>query len=270
MSNEVFGALIGLAVTLGPVLAANLLYALMVRTAMTDEQNDIISPPPPGKYTPKAVDAIVSAYYPRRVSAVDTARARAQSAYAIASTLAGVLVGAGLLTTLEDRPMPVRILGIVALIGWLAAAGLYLRAVASPVIVKRHGAQRGANNFVERVLEQSSAERDEIDARLKLANRASFFALVATAATVSLALLIADDVRERGTVVLTDSGAVSVGRICPQLPVDLVGEIKAGSIGSETLVVKADAGQCDEVAVDLVIARSAVAAVRTEVGTPQP
>lgn len=213
-------------------------------------------------YAKSAVDAIVGAYYPRQVSAVDAARSRAQSAYTVSSALATVLLGAGLLTALGERPLIVRGLGSIAIAAWLGAAGLYLRAVASPVTPPLRDVKDGAAAFVNAVLKRAEAERREIDARLNIANAGSLFALLVTATAIAVAVYWSPAQTVSGMIVLTRSGAEVIGEVCPQRPGTLTGAVAYESLNTDVLAIEAEEGVCDDVAVLLQVPRSSVAAVR--------
>jgi hypothetical protein len=70
--------------------------------------------------------AIVESYYPRTVSAADSARNRAQAAYTVASAIAAALVAAGVASGFSTASETVRIIGLLALAGWITAALMFL------------------------------------------------------------------------------------------------------------------------------------------------
>jgi hypothetical protein len=74
---------------------------------------------------------ISSSHWPRALAAADSARARAQSGFTVASAIATALVAAGIFTDITDRANPARWVGAAALSLWLAAMLLFLLAVST-------------------------------------------------------------------------------------------------------------------------------------------
>ena len=133
---------------------------------------------------PRAViEAIVNAYYPRALSSPDTARARAQAGYTIASALAAAVIAVGVFSDIGQRSIFVQVLGLLAVATWIAAALFYQKAVAAPVEVIE-AAQSSADDFVKRVLSNARDERTRVDDRHRWAGRISVVAASFTAAAL--------------------------------------------------------------------------------------
>jgi hypothetical protein len=141
-----------------------------------------------GDIDESVVTAVVGAYYPRLVSSVDSARSRAQSAYAIANTLAGGLVGISLVTLFATAPTPTLVVGAAAVGVWLLSAGLYVRAIASPLMAPSSTDAQDASQFVRQVFTDIRAERCEVDNRQKQANISAIVAVSLTALSFGMLL----------------------------------------------------------------------------------
>jgi len=85
--------------------------------------------PPAQRFNPAVAKALAPAFYASVVASADTARARAQSAFAITNAIAVTLVAAAVLGQLADQPAWVRALGAAAVVGWIIVSGLFLHAI---------------------------------------------------------------------------------------------------------------------------------------------
>ena len=112
------------------------------------------------------VAAVVGAYYPKLVNSADTARSRAQAAYAVSNALAGGLVGASLLTVFSTAATTTKSIGFAAVVAWIAASLLYVRAVASPLPPEVPKNLKDGTAFVDYVLDASRTDRRTIDHRV--------------------------------------------------------------------------------------------------------
>jgi hypothetical protein len=186
----------------------------------------------------RVAEAVIDAYYPRAIAIAETARNRAQAAYAIVSALAGGTVAGVLLTMPESRPILTRVLGCVAMAAWLFAAGLYLMAIAVPVQIdkpwtpERGGGRRGPRSeFVQRVLERVRDERDKVDQRQMRANWVAGGALVLTTLTLTSAVLLPPPEEERhATIVLNAQGQKAVATLCSRQSSTVDGKLVIGSL----------------------------------------
>jgi len=191
---------------------------------------------------PAVISAIVGAYYPKLVSSVESARSRAQSAYAIANALAGGLVGASLFTVFSNAPTSTLVVGCVAVGIWMISAGLYVRAIASPLVQPRGDLSDGSA-FVREVLQNASTERKKIDDRQRLANIGAIVAVAVTAVSFGL-LLFGASVTIKGTVDLTSAGQREVSSICGHPLSSLTGEVNRASLGQAFIVVDVPSSVC--------------------------
>ena len=186
--------------------------------------------------------AVVGAYYPKLVSSVDAARSRAQSAYAIANALAGGLVGASLFTVFANAPTYVDALGFGAIAVWIVAAGLYVRAIASPLL-QPTGDVSDKSVFVRDILKNASTERTTIDHRQRDANLASIAAVILTAASFAL-LLFGPVGTVKGTIDLTPAGVTQVSAVCLRPLSSLSGDIVRSSLTQSLVVIEVKTSAC--------------------------
>jgi hypothetical protein len=194
---------------------------------------------------PEVSKAIMDAYYPRVVALGDAARARAQSAYAIASAVTGVLVIAVITTKAELAGSVVRVAGLFALVLWLLAAGAYIRAVATPVKKLETTAATTPSELANKVMIAARAERGEVDDRQRTANVLALLAMLATAvAFAALLFWPAMASQPQGTLRLTEAGLDAVKAVCPDATRSLPGEVLQSSIGTDFIVVNVGRDIC--------------------------
>lgn len=85
-----------------------------------------MTPTEPDHVDSEALKTIVGAVYPAMLSEPTTVRARAQTAYTIASAIAAALVTAGVVAKIKEFPAVVQVFGVLAVATWLLAAGLFI------------------------------------------------------------------------------------------------------------------------------------------------
>jgi MFS family permease len=206
-------------------------------------------------------NAVVAAYYPRALSVPDSARARAQAGYGIASAIAAALVAAGVFANLGEAAGLVQTLGVAALVAWLVAAGLFLVAVSSPFQAASR-TQDSVDAFVNAALDAAQNERTKIDKWQKRAGLASGVAAILTVAALVAALVDTPSSRQAGTIDLTAKGLAAVEAVCGTKPTHITGSVSPddleknfvsltldkGVCGSEVLVVSLPRGQIQAVA----------------------
>lgn len=205
-------------------------------------------------------DAVVDAYYPRALAAPDAARARAQSAYTIASAIAAGLIAAGAFADFGSRPGLVQVLGFASLGGWLAAAALFMVAVSSP-LKSMACPQESADEFVREALRMAAEERQRVDTWQGAARWVAAGAGALTLGTfVSVvAMPVDDDVVVE--VSLTEAGRDSLADLCGQ-PIDgLDGTLALDSLDDEFVVVEAAKDACRDEPVELRLPRDHVSGI---------
>jgi hypothetical protein len=128
------------------------------------------------------INAVVDSFYPDAVRVGSQARLRAQAAQSVATVFAAGVVASLTLTDIKHQLPVVRIASCIAILGWVVAAFLYMRAVGRPVLPdsQLRGVDDG-DRLVQIVLDRAKAERDRVDKWQGGANLASVLALVMTA-----------------------------------------------------------------------------------------
>jgi hypothetical protein len=233
----------------------------MARRSPFDDDEEVGQP---AQVDPAVVSAVVTAYYSRFMSSGETARSRAQAAYAISSAAAGAVI-IGLAT---DRPGDLgdagTYAGMAALVAWLVAAALYLRAVAVPAQRVQPADYRNASDFVRAVAADARAERDHVDRRQRRANAAALVAAVLTVGTILVSTIgpgTADDLA-RGVVVLGGDDLAAVQAVCPGVDGSLPGLIRRSTLDAAFLEVVPAGGACTERRAVIRLPDDAVRAVR--------
>lgn len=186
-------------------------------------------------------DAVVDAYYSDRVRAGAGARTRAQAAQSIVTIFAGALVATFTLSSLADRPIITRVVGCAAVGLWLGAAVLYVRAVGTPVQRPPGLTEVGSepSDLIKAVVEIADNESKSIDRRQVFANLVSVLALVATLATLVLALFVhPNPPYVRGSVDLTSAGQQAVASMCGVSVTRLDGDVLTTSVDSPFVAVR--------------------------------
>jgi hypothetical protein len=205
------------------------------------EPEEVISPQIPSSVT----QAIVNAHYPRMMTQPDSARNRAQAAFAIASAIATTLVGFSVFGGIKTFALPVQILGILALLAWVVTAALYINAVAAPIEQAGLKESKTVYDFANAVLSNSLAERKEIDTRQKRARRTGAIAAVLTFATLIGAFYYQPDpVFTKVDVIVSDRALEAFHKMCTNHPAILRGRIEKGALEKSTVAIKLDPNQC--------------------------
>jgi hypothetical protein len=186
---------------------------------------------------------VIASYYPQLVSAADSARSRAQGAYAIANALAGGLVGASLLTLFANAATWSKIVGFAAVGVWIMASGLYIRAVASQLPPEKRELLKSKDAFVDHVLNAASDNRKIIDFRQSLANKASVIAIMFTAVAFAL-LLFGPAATFKGTVNLTATAAQSLSQTCGHTITEISGQVVTSSVSASMMTVEIPPNEC--------------------------
>lgn len=168
---------------------------------------------------PAVKTAIVDAYYPAALKKADDARGRAQNGYTIAGAVAAAIVAAGVFGDIGEEQDVVQGLGVAALVLWLAAAVLFMWAVAARVSLPTSQVADDADAFVTAVIDRAQSEQERIEDRINRALGATVLAIVVTLVALIMALTTsASAASVKGTLVLTPAGSTTVGRVCGGAP----------------------------------------------------
>jgi hypothetical protein len=167
-------------------------------------------------YEEKFQGAVISAYYSRLVSRGDTLRGRAQGAYATMSTLAGGLIGVGLLANLSQLSFLARILGLLTTGVWVLAAAGFVLAATTSVKAGNLGSDFGEafddrqpdpeTTAADNLLDQVRDEQRHVRRRVTVALVIGTFAAAATIVTLIVAVVQFPSNSGRGVVQLTPAG----------------------------------------------------------------
>jgi hypothetical protein len=193
---------------------------------------------------PRVIEAVGKAYYTRAVAAADLARTRAQNGFAVASFLAGGLVGAAVLRGLEAVPIAAPILGACALSAWVLAAALYARALAEPVDLLT-GEQPDADAFVRKALDNAAEERDKVDTRARSAHRVSLAAATVTVAAVAVGVLVPASQPETVFVLLSTRGMAAISELCGDETNPIRGRLETADLDAQFVTLEPDDPRCD-------------------------
>jgi hypothetical protein len=216
-----------------------------------------------GMTYPKDVrTAVVGAYYPRAIAVADGARAKAQSAYTIASAIAAALVAAGILTDLGERAWYVQLAALAALAAWLLTAVLFMQAVAEPVNLSLPSLIPTADGFIDAVLAAARKEREAIEHRVVIATFATVGAVILTVLAFVLVVAIPITTSVHGTVLLTEEGVSTIEKTCNRPVATIAGELDPGALTDRYVPIELDAGTCADDSVVVRLPQRFVLAVR--------
>jgi hypothetical protein len=186
---------------------------------------------------PAVKTAVVQAFYPGVLKQAEDARGRAQNGYAIAGAVAAAIVAAGVFGDIGKEQDFVQGLGVGALVLWLAAAVVFMWAVAAKVEVPTSEDAADADAFVTAVLDRAKTERETIESRIDWALGATVLAIVVTVVALILALTTSAAAKSvSGTLVLTKAGTTTVGQVCGGTPATV--SVNTDPAGLSAAVVK--------------------------------
>jgi MFS family permease len=205
-------------------------------------------------------NAVVGAYYPRALSVPDSARARAQAAYGIASAIAAALVAAGVFGNLSEAARLVQALGVAALVAWLVAAGLFLVAVSAPFEAASQ-TQSSVEAFVNAALEAAQTERTKIDGWQTKAGVASGLAAALTVAALVAALVDTPSSTRAGTIALTTKGQAAVAAACGKMSTKITGSVSPDDLEKNFVSLTLDKGVCGGKSLVVSVPRGQIQAV---------
>lgn len=216
------------------------------------------------------LDAVIGptseAYYSDRVRSSSSARNRAQTAQSTTTVLIGGLVGTFTVTNLSDKPQLLEALGFTAVILWILAGMLYLRAVSSPtreVVEARHVNSR--LELIDHVLKKMDNEVAQIEKRQRFANIAVVAAAGITLSTVGLFLFGDDSKFADGTIALSGNYTMAIQKVCPFATQILTGSIDRTSVNSQFATIKVPGAICgDQAPITLYVPRSEIITIVAE------
>lgn len=159
-------------------------------------------------------------------------------------------------------PRPIQIVGFAAVVVWITASLLYVRAVASPLPPEVPDDKKDGSAFVSYVLSTSRSDRKTIDTRQRWANSTAVGALTITAVSFAL-LLFSSAPSFKASVALANSGAQYVSSACGHPMAGLSGNVTEASLSTSFVVVELPARECGT-ASTIRIPSSYVSSVRSQ------
>lgn len=220
----------------------------------------------------RVMDAIISAYYPRVVAIGETARNRAQAAFAGASALAGGALGTFVVALPRSQHPVARLLGCLAVGAWLLAVPFFVAAIARYVQpVRKSGHQDGRTKddfdrgFLTEIFERSAEERRKVDKLQQLGQVVACVALVLSFLTFVAAAFAPEQTEEQAaSLVLTRTGQRAVADLCQRNVRTVDGRIDSASLGTPFVVLHVDGKSCGGHPAVLRLPRGDVVAVRVQ------
>lgn len=196
----------------------------------------------------EATKVIIGAVYPAMLSEPTLVRARAQTAYTVASAIATALIAAGILTGIGDAAWYVQSFGFAAVGAWMLTAALYIGISRRVFKVPRAQPNQPLtmDEFVSRALNHATDEADALEQRLENAAKSTYTALGLTGAAILAALLFpkADAPAPVSVLTLSTAGASAISEQCPSLERTIEGRLTTDSLDEDyaVLVVEDDCG----------------------------
>lgn len=178
-------------------------------------------------------------------------------------------MAAGVFGDFTNAVLAVRILGVIALVLWLAAASVFIYAVSGRVS-SPSGNARDLTTFVVTVVNSITTARKEVDNRAASAQRVTVAAVVFTGAALTTAALYPSRTTEViANVLLAPSGVSAVAAICPARETILRGRIDPSALDHSTVTVVTLAGSCGHARATLHIRSRDVLAIAQDDELPQ-
>jgi MFS family permease len=220
----------------------------------------------------RVMDAVISAYYPRVVAIGETARNRAQAAFAGASALAGGALGAFVVTLPRSQHPAARLLGCLAVGAWLLAVPFFVAAIARYVRPVQQSSNQDSRSdddfsrvFLREVFQRSAEERKKVDKLQQIAQLIACVALVLSFFTFVAATFAPEQTEKSpASLVLTPAGQGALADLCHHNDRIVDGRIESASLGTPFVVFHVDANTCGGYSAILRIPRSDVAVVRVQ------
>jgi len=154
------------------------------------------------------------------------------------TSLAAGLVFAALLAKINQMSTWVKLAGVVGLVLWLLATGLYLRAVATP-FDERLPDIDNTKEFLGGASALAEKERKSIDGPLNIANILACGAAIVT--VVALSATIFHSTVQRVEITPTPGEQVVLSAVCGHSIVTLTGSVDSESIGTDGIRIRPDA-----------------------------
>lgn len=207
-------------------------------------------------------DAIVGPYYARAVAIGDSAFDRMHAAYAAGCGFAAAALGVIAANWSTSEVFITKLAGCVAAAAWLLATALYVGSLTGRT-EDAPPAATSKGSFVTAVVERSTAERERVEEASSRANKIAALALLCTAVTFGLAVMLSPRSDPRPVrVALTPSGSKTFSSVCDLWRGGmLVGTTHSKLTGADAVSLRVAATNCARDEVELVIPRGAIEAI---------
>jgi hypothetical protein len=214
---------------------------------------------------PVTVDnAITTAYYTRAFNLPDTVRARAQTAFSIATVIATGLLAAGVFSNFSDSSTGFHHGGIGVLGLWLIASALSIRA--ATMSYKDPGQGESAESglpWVKHVTNSSLEERGKVLWWQRAGTWASFAALAATVVLVGWWLASPSYATVRAQLVLTRDGQAAYAQLCGARTSVVDARVRSKTLDADQVVLTPIQPPCHANGETIELPREAIAATAT-------
>jgi hypothetical protein len=203
---------------------------------------------------------------------LEATRQRAHQTATLAAAVVAALITAGALRVFDQRPAWVLLLGLVALVLWVASFALYLYAVvgASRHSVLQPGRRASQLDYYHALINEEQTQYQIVAGRLRHAVVFTGVALVTSGAAVVAGLATEAQVgRIDATVTLSESGRAAVDAGCDRaVPAAVQASVVTDTLNDPYITFRLGAGVCDSDARDVRVLRDGVVAVRANYRAP--
>jgi hypothetical protein len=195
-----------------------------------------------------AYQSVADAYYRKEIGAAATARTNSQSAYAIAAAVAAAVFAAGAFADLKTEPIGVQIVGAGALVAWLLAAALFMRAVAAPDLRISSEPREVTSelDFMRAALTNAKNETETINKRQTQARLVAAVASFLTLLAIALVLFLSPpDPSKDITVRLSPADQTRLTTLCgKRVPKVINGSTDPSTFNEEAITIDPVPSQC--------------------------
>lgn len=203
----------------------------------------------------------VDAYVSELFGSPAAVRSNAQNGFAIASAVAAAIVAAGIFGGVLESGLLLQILTVAALVGWLAAAWVFLRAVSRQPTLERAPHRGPAREFVDGAMKEVWQERDIIAKTSWRAQRITFAAGILTLLAAGTAIFLENERAIDAHIALSSEGRAQLASICDGVT-EVWGEVQLDTLGDQFVTIALDAGVCDGEEATVRVPRRAITSIR--------
>lgn len=217
-----------------------------------DHRGGTLNAPAPSPEEPEAdsvaYQTVADAYYRKEIGAAAAARANSQNAYTIAAAVAAAVFAAGAFAGLKTEPTGVQIVGALALLAWLVAAGLFMRAVAAPYLRLPSEPREVTSelDFMKAALTNAKNEAETINKRQSAARWVAGAASALTLLAIGLVLFLSPaNAAKDITVRLSPADQTRLSQLCGQrVPTVVDGTADPSTFDEEAITFDPATSEC--------------------------